>query len=123
MKLRRVPEKETRSLREILNGAWESSGKKPPQLDIPAPPEGMGYLLGLYWECKRSAEPIQWHEMEAWLRLTGRDLEPDEIQTLMQLDNVHCRVSREPVSEGEANAALKHEVKARLRAALRGAGK
>lgn len=118
-----MPEGEKRSLREILESAWKSSGKKPPQLDINPAPDGLEYLIGLYWECKRSAEPIAWSEMESWLRMTGKTLEPAEIQTLMQLDNVHHRVTREPVSEEEASAVMKHEVKARLRAALRAASK
>lgn len=118
-----MPEGETRSLKEILTGAWESSGKKPSQLDTPPVPEGMGYLLGLYWECKRSAEPIAWSEIESWMRVTGRELEHSELQLLVSLDNVYVQASREPVSESEASSALKHEVKARLRAALRSAGK
>lgn len=118
-----MPEGETRSLKEILAGAWEKSGKKPAQLDIPPIPEGMGYLLGLYWECKRSAEPIAWSEIESWLRLTGRDLEQCELQLLVSLDNAYVQASREPVSESEAAVALKHEVKARLRVALRSASK
>jgi len=118
-----VPEGDNRSLREILEAAWKSSGKKPAQLDIKPPPDGLDYLIGLFWECKRSAEPIAWSEMESWLRMTGRSLEPGEVQALMQLDNVHVRVMREPVSEEEASAVMKHEVKARLRAALRAASK
>lgn len=106
-----------------MTEAWQKSGRKPPQLDIPPIPEGFGYLLGLYWECKRSAGPMAWSEIESWLRLTGRELEQCEIQILVQLDNVYVQESSAPVSEGEASAALKYEVKARLRSALRAASK
>lgn len=80
-------------------------------------------MLGLYWECKRSAEPIAWSEIESWLRLTGRELEPCEIRLLVELDNTYVQASSAPVSEAESNAAKKHEVKARLRSALRAASK
>ena len=76
-------------------------------------------MLALYWECKRTADPIGWADMDAWLRLTGRVLEPAEIQTLIQLDNIQVRVSREPMTDQEVSAVTKYSMKTRLRAALR----
>lgn len=121
--MRRVAKGQTRSLLEILTEAWESSGKKPKELDIPKPPEEMRYLLNLFWELKRSSEPVQWHELESWQRMTGQQLEQGEISLLMQLDDTHTRVINTEVTESEANAVLKHETQARLRAVLRAAGK
>lgn len=99
---------------------WEQTKRKPLELDIPEPPEGMAYLIDLYWECKRTGDPIGWVDMDAWLRLTGRQLEPCEIQALVQLDNIQVRTAREPMTDEETATANRYSLKARLRAALLG---
>lgn len=94
MKLRVVAPGSQASVREHLTKVWEQTGHKPKELDIPEAPAGMGYLVGLYWDCKRTSDPISYAEMEAWTRLTGQALEPDEVWCLMRLDDAHCRVAR-----------------------------
>jgi hypothetical protein len=55
----------------------------------------MDYLAGLYWECKRTSEPLTWLEMQAWTRLMDRQLEPEELRALMRMDTIHYRVIHE----------------------------
>jgi phage portal protein BeeE len=58
-------------------------------------PEGMGYLAGLYWELKRTSDPLTWQEMDAWTRMMDRQIEPEEARVLMKMDGIHCRVMNE----------------------------
>ncbi len=58
-------------------------------------PEGMAYLAGLFWECKRTSDPLTWQEMEAWTRMMDRQLEPEEARALMKMDAIQCRVMSE----------------------------
>ena len=71
------------------------TGHKPRELDIPAMPEGMGYLAGLFWELKRTSDPLTWQEMDAWTRMMDRQIEPEEARALMKMDGIHCRVMNE----------------------------
>lgn len=83
----------------------------------------MTYLVGLYWECKLSREALTWAEMESWLRVSGRELEFEEVRALMLMESIRQRVSETPLTDDEVAAANKTLTKARLRAALRAAGK
>lgn len=65
---------------------------KPRELDIPAMPEGMEYLVGLFWELKRTGDPMTWQELDAWARVMDHQLEPEEARVLMRMDSIHCRV-------------------------------
>lgn len=68
---------------------------KPRELDIPAMPEGMEYLAGLFWELKRTGDPMTWQELDAWARVMDHQLEPEEARVLMRMDSIHCRVANE----------------------------
>ena len=56
----------------------------------------MGYLAGLYWELKRTSDPLTWQEMDAWTRMMHRQIEPEEARVLMKMDGIHCQVMNEP---------------------------
>ncbi|MCQ9423484.1 hypothetical protein NRB16_08110 [Pseudomonas sp. LJDD11] len=71
------------------------TGHKPRELDVPPMPEGMEYLVGLFWECKRTSDPLLWSELEAWSRLMDRYLEPEEYRALMRMDSIQCKVAHE----------------------------
>lgn len=94
MKLRLTPQGSQASLREHLTKIWEQTGHKPKELEIPPAPDGLGYLMRLFWDCKRTAEPLTYGEVESWSRLTGQTLEPEEVWCLMRLDDAHGRVAR-----------------------------
>lgn len=55
----------------------------------------MEYLPGLFWECKRTSEPLTWQELQAWSRLMDRKLDPEEYRALMKMDAIQCRVAHE----------------------------
>lgn len=118
-----MPDGGSKSIREVLLREFERTGKRPPQLDIEPIPEGLSYLVGLFWECKLSTESLTWAEMESWLRLSGRDLEFEEVRALMLMEGIRLKVSTTPLTEAETAAANKATTKDRLRAALRAAGK
>jgi len=94
VKLRVVAPGSQASVKEHLTKVWQQTGHKPKELDIAPAPEGMGYLVGLFWDCKRSAEPLTYGEIESWSRLTGQTLDPDEVWCLMRLDDAHGRAVR-----------------------------
>jgi len=96
MRLSKVPAGSDACVRNHLTRVWKLTGHKPRELDIPPMPEGMDYLAGLYWECKRTSEPLTWLEMQAWTRLMDRQLEPEELRALMRMDTIHYRVIHEP---------------------------
>jgi hypothetical protein len=119
----RAPEGSEKTIKQILTQEWERTGRKPAQLDIEPIPEGMTYLVGLFWECKLSRDSLTWSEMESWLKVSNRELEFEEVRALMLMESIRQRVSETPLTEDEVAAANKSLTKARLRAALRGAGK
>jgi len=45
------------------------------------------YLLDWYRTLKRTREPLSYSEIKAWSDLTASDPNPDEVETLMLLDN------------------------------------
>ena len=45
----------------------------------------MLYILDWFWEIKRG-ETLTFQEIETWSRLTGRDIQPQEVAILMELD-------------------------------------
>jgi hypothetical protein len=71
------------------------TGHKPRELDIPEMPEGMAYLAGLFWELKRTSDPLTWQEMDAWARMMDREVEPEEARALMKMDSIYSRVMSE----------------------------
>ncbi|MCO8160718.1 hypothetical protein NJC38_00885 [Pseudomonas sp. 21LCFQ010] len=78
-----------------MNRVWSLTGHKPRELQIPPLPAGMEYLPGLFWECKRTSEPLTWQELQAWSRLMDRKLDPEEYRALMKMDAIQCRVAHE----------------------------
>ena len=71
------------------------TGHKPRELDVPEMPDGMAYLVGLFWELKRTADPLTWQEMDAWARMMDREVEPEEARALMKMDGIYSRVMSE----------------------------
>lgn len=76
-----------------------ASGMDPAELDVPACPPEMLYLLGWFLEVSAGRggngwggyNPLSWGEIEAWSRLTGRNLQPFEVGALRQLDGIFLR--------------------------------
>lgn len=73
---------------------FKTLGRKPAQLEnLPVPPEGMQYLWDYYKEVF-TGEPITYLEMEAWVKLTRRHLEPWEVKAIKALDKTFWKVQR-----------------------------
>ena len=71
------------------------TGHKPRELDIQPMPDGMSYLVGLFWELKRTADPLTWQELDAWMRVMDRPVDPEEARVLMRMDSIYGRVMAE----------------------------
>jgi hypothetical protein len=85
------------SLREHLESAWRQKNfapeAMPQKLRLPDIPAAVAHLWD--WFCELSGartgssggpNPIQFSEIEAWARLTGRALAPRDVQAIALLD-------------------------------------
>lgn len=86
--------------REILEGLIDRT-KRPArraqyerELEMPPFPDALKYLWNMYHRIRNrkggngfSANPIEFADIEAFLRLTHNTLEPWELQTIEQIDN------------------------------------
>jgi len=67
----------------------KATGRTPPELDVPALPEGFEGLWGLYRRLRRTTpnrEAVSLGDVEAYSRLTGVRLLPPEVDLLRDLD-------------------------------------
>lgn len=79
----------------MLERVEKKTGRRPAGLNVVPVPEGMHYLIDMFWDLKRSQQPVTYQEIEAWARLCQGRLEPQEVRLLMALDGVVAKVQRE----------------------------
>lgn len=80
------------TIKEHLIRAWRNTGRKPHELDAHGEmPARLAYLWRWFLELKK---PITYTEIEAWTRLTKREIERWEIRALMRLGAVLDEVLR-----------------------------
>ena len=90
------------SLAEKLAHVEATTGKRPSGLDGPVVPCQLSHLLDWFAELNAGrtgngfgANPITWEGLDAWARLTGRDLRPWEVGLLRALDRTYLLAMKE----------------------------
>jgi hypothetical protein len=73
------------SLEKKLRQVIKSGGPRDPRLDVAAIPEGFEIVAARFWELYRG-ERITFSELEAYMRTTGIELSPIEIDAIMAMD-------------------------------------
>ncbi len=87
------------TLRSELHQVWRTTGKRPAFLDCPEPPPQASHVLAWFLELNQGRGssgfgplPLGWSEIEAWARLTGKELRPQEVALLKRLDSTYLTV-------------------------------
>lgn len=82
---------------------WETLGEKPHELISPEIHEEDAELFDLYLDL-RAAGGVSYTEIESFMRLTGTDLDPTEIEKLRRIDQIirEC-VKNEENKRGQSN--------------------
>lgn len=90
------------TLRQHLEGVEKQTGKRPHELDGPEFPKGAEYLWEWYWQLRRRCggngfgpSPIPHAEIDAWVRLTGTDPAPWELEVLGDIDIAYLKQAAE----------------------------
>jgi hypothetical protein len=83
------------TLRAHLQQAQASTGRRPSELDTPAAPRALLYLIAAFGDIARGRPPgfsgpgaISWAEIESWCRLNQTPLDPWEVRVIRALDAV-----------------------------------
>jgi hypothetical protein len=70
-----------------------TTGVRPRELDTPAPPQSLLYLVAAFQDVARGRQPgfagpgaITWGEIQAWCLLNQTPLEPWEVRVVRDLD-------------------------------------
>lgn len=80
------------STKEHLNAVWKATGKKPkPLAEQPPLPELFAHLWE-YWLELNNTEALTFSEIEAWSRLTGRNIVGREALIIKQIDGIKWKV-------------------------------
>ncbi len=94
------------TLREHLTSVYQQTGVLPPELDEPEIPTSLAYLWQWFQELSFSRSshgyghnPLSYGDMDAWARLTGRRLDPWEVQALKDVDVVFLSHATKHVGE------------------------
>lgn len=76
----------------------KSLKRKPREIaDLPELPQDAAYLWSTFVELKNASDgPISYSEMDAYIRLTGETLTPDEIRVIRRLDELHQKEKTKP---------------------------
>lgn len=90
------------SVGEKLAHIERTTGRRPAALDGPPVPFQLAHLLEWFGELNAGrtdirvgANPLTWEGMDAWARLTGRDLRPWEVGLLRALDRTYLLAMKE----------------------------
>lgn len=100
-KLDKRPKDSESTVREHLTAIWEQTGIKPSELDNKEPNQYILSLLNDFYtlsssrQCGMSLNPIQFSEIESWLRLSNRTLEMWEIEVIKKLDVIWLNIQTE----------------------------
>ncbi|WP_236225547.1 phage tail assembly chaperone [Pseudomonas pseudonitroreducens] len=68
------------------------TGDPPKELQTPEIPQELAYLWPLFFEIRRTSEPLTYTELRSWCDLKRISLEPLEVDVLMRLDSITHRV-------------------------------
>lgn len=85
-------------MREHLEVVHKTTGRMPPELDVPDIPEEFEYLMSVFYELSNARPvgmalgPISFEAIEAYNRLTGTGLVGWEVQTIKRLDAAWMKV-------------------------------
>lgn len=86
------------------------------ELDGPALPEALTYLWELYFEIAAARggngfgmNPVGWHDLDAWQRVTGTRLTPFERGTLLEIDRLYLVDAAEEMKRRRAEKEAKRE--------------
>ena len=73
----------------------KQKGVEPENLyKIPPVNGGLEYLFN-YWHEAKGEGRLTWAELEAWDRLNGYDLNPEEFRLVFVIDETFCKVQNE----------------------------
>ncbi|WP_441295852.1 phage tail assembly chaperone [Pseudomonas sp. NBRC 111135] len=67
-------------------------GEQPPELQTPPIPDELAYLLGVFFQIRRSPDPLTYTELRNWSLMTHQELEPLEVEAIMRLDAIATKV-------------------------------
>lgn len=102
-----VRQKDGYTLREHLQGAWDQSGIKPPELDVPPLPECAAYVWEYFVELHNRRGnngfghvPLSYSEIGWWKRLTRRSLDPWELKAILEIDAAYLASIAKKPTEG-----------------------
>lgn len=85
-------------MREHLEIVHKTTGRMPPELDVPDIPKEFEYLMSVFYELSAARPvgmavgPIAFEAIEAYNRLTGAGLVGWEVQTIKRLDIAWMKV-------------------------------
>lgn len=79
--------------RESLEQVQKAKRKKDPsfthpELKLPELPEAVSYIWKWYMEELQTGDVISWREIEAWAKLTGKEIRPMEACAIRKLANL-----------------------------------
>lgn len=96
------------SLRDHLNVAFNATGIKPEQLDVPELPESVAYIWGWFCDLNRTrtsngygANCLTYTEIKDWMYVTDIHLEPFELRAIMAIDVEYMNQSAKEASKKE----------------------
>lgn len=70
----------------------KATGDQPKELQIPPAPAELAYILPIFFEIRRSPEPLTYTELRNWCDLKRISLDPMEVDVIMRLDTITLRV-------------------------------
>ena len=98
----RIPDDQGRTRYSLLKAFHERTGKKHPDLELPAVHASHAYLVAWFNELadtRHNGRPISFTEIEAWARLHGRQLAGWEVDAIRRMDEaclqVHAKARRD----------------------------
>jgi len=85
-------------MREHLEVVHKTTGRMPPELDVPEIPEGFEYLMTVFYNLSSGRQigmapgPIAFEAIEAYNRLTGVGLVGWEVDAIKRIDAAWMKV-------------------------------
>jgi hypothetical protein len=88
----------TGSKRDHYQKAWDATGVKPKELELPEFPETMRYIWKCYESLRRGRQycefgllPFCWSDIKSWAELMGEMLTPNDVDILKQIDDIELK--------------------------------
>ena len=101
------------STRDHLQSHYRQTGRLDPLLDVPAVPSCMRALWEAYCSLvalRRSGmgvHPLTWTDIQAWAVMTGQQLDPWEVETLLLVEASAMKTHNELAAKRAASTARK----------------